>query len=116
MGETWARIPAAFIPRQFSKDKKPVFIPINEWFFRHEGGSSPITSPGEGYLNLGWMGVIIEGIVCGIILWGTQWSFSRLMWNGALLPIYIAAMGIFAARMESRLRYGAQRLPSFSSS
>lgn len=95
-GETWANIPQAMIPRQFTKDKKPVVLPINTWFFRHEGGTSPTTAPGEGYLNFGWMGVIVTGVVCGLILRGMEWIFSNLLWNGAILPIYVAALGIFA--------------------
>jgi len=84
------------IPRQLTKDKKTVIIPINEWFFRHDGGTSPITTPGEGYLNFGWTGVVIAGIVSGLLLRLVEWAFSLMLWNGAILPIYIASLAVFA--------------------
>lgn len=95
-GETWERIPEALIPRQFTKDKKPVIIPINTWYFRHEGGTSPTTTPGEGYLNFGWIGVVISAVVCALLLRLVEWIFSLMMWNGAILPVYIATLAVFA--------------------
>ncbi len=100
-GETWGRIPDAMVPRQFSKDKKTVIIPINEWFFRHDGGTSPLTAPGEGYLNFGWFGVVVEAVACGLMVRTIEWVFSLILWNGSILPIYIATLAIFA-RMHTQ--------------
>ena len=97
MGETYSRIPRALVPRQLWKDKpKMVLLPINEWFFKHDGGSSPITTPGEGYLNFGWYGVMLAAIVAAMFIRSVEWLFSRLLWNGAVLPIYVATLALFA--------------------
>jgi hypothetical protein len=100
-GETYARIPIALVPRMFWPDKPPVMMPINEFFFRYEGGSSPTTTMGEGWLNFGIAGVVLAGFLSAVILHLTELFVVRFLWNAAILPVYIGAIAILA-RMNAQ--------------
>jgi len=67
-GETYATVPAVFVPRMLWPDKPSMVLPLNRWFFRDEGGSCPVTTMGEGYLNFGAWGVAGAGIAAGLLL------------------------------------------------
>jgi len=67
-GETYLSIASGLVPRAFWHDKPPLIIPLNNWIYVNEGGSSPITIMGEGYLNFGWAGVLVSGLICGILV------------------------------------------------
>lgn len=95
-GETYARIPVALIPRQLWPDKPSTSMPINEWYFIHEGGSSPTTTMGEGYLNFGWPGVALAGFMAALLVRLADWFIVRYLWNIAVLPIYIGTVAIYA--------------------
>jgi hypothetical protein len=95
-GETYGRIPSGLIPRFLWPDKPMVITPINEWYFTHEGGSSPITTPGEGYLNFGWPGVVLAGAVTAMLVRITEWFLLKYLWNVAILPVYIGTLAIMA--------------------
>jgi hypothetical protein len=100
-GETYWRVLPALVPRQLWPDKPTTIMPINEWFFAHEGGSSPTTIMGEGYLNFGWPGVIAAGVLCAFIVQGLESLIVRLLWNGTVMPVYIGSMAIIA-RMQTQ--------------
>ena len=95
-GETYALIPAGLVPRALWPDKPVIIRPINEWFFRNEGGSSPITIVGEGYLNFGWFGVIFAGAGAALLLRSVDRYISRFAGNAAVVPVYIAFMAACA--------------------
>ena len=95
-GETYKRIPESLIPRAFWPDKPVIAIDINEWFFRHEGGSSPLTVMGEGYLNYGWIGVVGAAVLCALMLRATDRLVLRFVHNIAILPVYIGFVALTA--------------------
>jgi hypothetical protein len=95
-GETYGRIPIALVPRALWPEKPVTTTPINEWFFTHEGGSSPTTVMGEGYLNYGWPGVVLAGVVVAVLVRIVDWFMMRPLWNVAVLPVYIGSLAIVA--------------------
>ena len=101
MGETYERIPASLVPRALWPDKPVVSFGINEWFFRHEGGSSPLTVMGEGYLNYGWFGVVLAAIVIAIMLRLMDRFMLRSVNNIAVLPVYMGFVAL-SARLHTQ--------------
>ena len=107
-GETYSRIPEAMIPRQLWKDKPAmVLLTLNEFFFRHDIGSSPLTTPGEGYLNFSWLGVLLAGVGCALLLRLTELIFAHILWNGGILPVYVASLAVFARSPPKPQQRGA---------
>ncbi len=91
-GETYWRVPAALVPRVLWPKKPTTTMPINAWLFQDEGGSSPLTIMGEGYLNFGWYGVAFAGMLCGVLLSLVQRSFHRALYSQVYVPLYAAAL------------------------
>jgi hypothetical protein len=93
-GETYARIPASLVPRALWPEKPKVIRPINEWFFHREGGQSPVTTVGEGYLNFGVLGVVLAGIVGALLLRLAEFPVIWCLRNVAVLPVYVGLIGV----------------------
>jgi hypothetical protein len=100
-GETYERIPYSLIPRALWPDKPVLLTGVNEWFFQHEGGTSPITVMGEGYLNYGWLGVIGCAVFAAIVMRSLDRFMLRFVNNIAMLPVYIGFVA-FTARMHTQ--------------
>lgn len=66
-GETYGDVFWIFVPRFLYPNKPVTIIPINKWFFGDEGGSSPTTLIGEGFLNFGWIGIFFALLLVGIV-------------------------------------------------
>lgn len=77
MGDTYLDIIWIFVPRFIYPDKPMTILPINQWFFQDEGGSSPATLIGEAYLNFGWPGICLVLLIVGWI----SSLFDIFMWN-----------------------------------
>ncbi|MEY2411391.1 MAG: hypothetical protein QOF48_4061 [Verrucomicrobiota bacterium] len=100
-GNTYWNILAVFVPRFIWTDKPPISMPINNWVFSNEGGSSPTTTMGEGYLNFGWPGVALAAIVSAFLLrWGERFllRYSR---NSIFLPVYVTFL-LMMSRMHTQ--------------
>lgn len=95
-GETYTRILPALVPRAFWRDKPKVMMPINEFFFLREGGTSPTTTMGEGWLNFGVAGVVLAGVLSAVLLHFTESFIVRFLWNAATLPVYVGAIAILS--------------------
>jgi hypothetical protein len=96
MGETYERILPSLVPRAWWPDKPVIIFRINEWFFRNEGGTSPVTIMGEGYLNYGWVGVALSAAAIALMLRATDRFMLRLVDNMAMLPVYIGFVALCA--------------------
>lgn len=77
MGDTYLDIIWIFVPRFIYPNKPMTILPINQWFFQDEGGSSPTTLIGEAYLNFGWLGICLVLLIVG---WVSS-LFDTFMWN-----------------------------------
>jgi hypothetical protein len=100
-GETYWTIPAALVPRVIWPNKPTTTTPINAWMFQDEGGSSPITIMGEGYLNFGWYGVAVAGLVCGGLLALVQRGFFHFRDSAVFVPLFAAAL-VAVARLHTQ--------------
>jgi hypothetical protein len=100
-GETYAMIPMSLVPRALWPDKPKVAIGINNWFFRHDIGSSPITVMGEGFLNFGWPGVLLAAAASALILRLIDRLMVRFVNNLAMLPVYIGFVA-YCARVHTQ--------------
>lgn len=100
-GDTYWNILPVFVPRFLWTDKPSIIMPINTWFFVNEGGSSPTTTMGEGYLNFGWPGVALAAMVSAFLLrWGERFllRYSR---NSIFLPVYVTFL-LMMSRMHTQ--------------
>lgn len=88
-GETYLTVPTVFVPRFLWPTKPMTIMPINTWFFKDEGGSSPLTVMGEAYMNFGALGVVFCGVVAGILLRATENALVRRSQSVAFLPVYV---------------------------
>jgi hypothetical protein len=88
-GETYMSILSALIPRFCWTDKPPVITPINKWFYVNEGGTSPITIMGEGYLNFGWPGVFLAGFISALIVHLTETYLLRRSYSSVFITFYL---------------------------
>jgi hypothetical protein len=95
-GETYLNVPSALIPRAIWPDKPQVNRPLNDWFFTHEKGSSPITTAGEGWLNFGVAGVVFAGFLSALILRFTERFMIWRLTSVAVLPVYVSYIAIMS--------------------
>jgi hypothetical protein len=89
-GETYLKIPLVLVPRAIWPDKPQMILPINDWFFVNDGGSSPTTLVGEGFLNFGWAGVILAAMGSAFLLRQSERFICRFTENEMFLPIYVS--------------------------
>ncbi len=88
-GETYATVPAVFVPRLLWPEKPSMVLPVNRWFFRDEGGTCPVTTMGEGYLNFGWRGVVAAGAAAGLLLAAAERYLRRHRTSALALGFYV---------------------------
>lgn len=88
-GETYENVFISIIPRQLWKDKPQVNLKINYYFFRHEGGQSPDTIMGEGYLNWGYPGIVLAAIGAALLVRFYDWLMRKMLVTVGVLPVYI---------------------------
>jgi hypothetical protein len=100
-GETYIKSYTIFIPRFLWPEKPVTITPINTWFFRNEGGSSPLTMPGEGYFNFGYLGVILAGCVSALLLRFTENFVMRYAAYSVAFAVYVDLL-VAVARLHTQ--------------
>lgn len=85
-GYPWRVLALAWVPRAFWPDKPDLRrVYMTEWAVQmgymspksHEHGAANLPLPVDGYWNLGWIGVVLVGLLAGLIL-----AASRHISNG----------------------------------